>query len=122
MKNLYGSPPAGRHFSKQRNKTLSEKFSQDDWSIIRTRIDPCLFLTKRAYKDSAGTITALRGWTPAHVDDCDLVYEGQRITDDIMSVWQDICIWKSEVVSSDFMLGIRRRLTRDSEGAVEHLI
>ena len=54
----------------------------------------------------------------AHVDGCDLVCEGQKITDDIMAVCQDI--WKCEVVSSDFMLGIRRRLTHDSEGAVEH--
>ena len=54
----------------------------------------------------------------AHVDDCDLVCEGQKITDDIMVICQDI--WKCEIVSSDFMLGIRRRLTHDSEGAVEH--
>ena len=118
MKNLYGSPPAGRHFAKQRNKTLLERFSQGDWSIIRTRMDPCLFLIKRAYKDSAGTITVLRGWMLAHVDDCDLVCEGQTITDDIMAICQDI--WKCEVISSDFMLGIRRRLTHDSEGVVEH--
>ena len=118
MKNLYGSPPAGRHFSKQRNKVLMEKFNQGDWSIIRTRMDPCLFLIKRAYKDSAGNTTILRGWMLAHVDDCDLVCEGQMITDDIMKICQDI--WKCEVVSSDFMLGIRRRLTHDSEGAVEY--
>ena len=35
-----------------------------------------------------------------------------------MAVCQDI--WKCEVVSSDVMLGIRRRLVHDSEGAVEH--
>ena len=81
-------------------------------------MDPCLFLIKRAYKDSAGTITVLRGWMLAHVDDCDLVCEGQTITDDIMAICQDI--WKCEVISSDFMLGIRRRLTHDSEGVVEH--
>ena len=49
-------------------------------------MDPCLFLIKRAYKDSAGTITVLRGWMLAHVDDCDLVCEGQMITDDIMAI------------------------------------
>ena len=117
MKNLYGSPPAGRHFSKQRNKTLLEKFSQDNWSIYRTKMDPCLFLIKRTYKDSAGKSTVARGWMLAHVDDCDLVCEGQQITDDIMIVCKSI--WKCEVISSDFMLGIRRRLTHDSEGVVQ---
>ena len=35
-----------------------------------------------------------------------------------MKICQDI--WKCEVVSSDFMLGIRRRLTHDSEGVAEY--
>ena len=117
MKNLYGSPPAGRHVSQLRNKTLLEKSSQGDWSIIRTRMDPCLFLTKHAYKDSAGTITVLRSWVLANVDDCDLVCEGQKTTDDIMAVCQDI--WKCELVTSDVMLRKRRRFAHDSEGAVE---
>ena len=63
-------------------------------------------------------LSGLFTFTCCHVYDCDLVCEGQKIADAIMAVCPDI--WNCEVVSSNLMLGIRRRLAHDSEGAVEH--
>ena len=115
LKNLYGSPSAGRNFGKQRDAVIQEKFNGDGWSCDRCRMDPCLFRISKQYTE-AGVQVTKRAWLLAHVDDCDMVGEGEQILADAFAVCQSI--WKCEQVSSDFMLGVRRRLTHADDGTV----
>ena len=52
-----------------------------------------------------------------HVDDCDIIAEGDGMADGMMAVFSDI--FKITVVNPEFMLGIRRRLHYDAAGKVE---
>ena len=60
--------------------------------------------------------TIQRAWMLAHVDDCDIAGDGDELLEEILEGCK--AIWKVEVVSSDFMLGIRRRVNNDSNGKV----
>jgi hypothetical protein len=57
-----------------------------------------------------------RAWMLAHVDDCDIAGDDDELLEEILEGCK--AIWKVEVVSSDFMLGIRRRVSNDSDGKV----
>jgi hypothetical protein len=124
-KNLYGDPAAGRTFSKARNKEIMKRFNGDGWTCIRTRMDPCLFyVTKaggliRGVTKAGGLIPGepKRAWMLVHVDDCDIIAEGNEMADAMMVVFTGI--FKITVVDPVFMLGIRRRLHYDASGKVE---
>ena len=58
----------------------------------------------------------LRAWMLAHVNDCDIAGDNDELLSEILAVCKTI--WNVEVVSSDFMLGIRRRVTVGSDGRV----
>ena len=115
-KNLYGHPSAGRTFGKARDKAILEKFSVDGWTCVRTRMDPCMFYITK--KSTDGTIK--RAWLLAHVDDCDIAGTDDNLLQEILAVCQTI--WKCEVVSSDFMLGVRRRVSRSDDGKVKEVL
>ena len=119
LKNLYGSPSAGRNFGLQRNETLMKKFNEKGWSCSRCRMDPCLFVISRSYQEG-NKKTLKRAWMIAHVDDCDMAGEGDQILNEAFEVCQEI--WKCEKVSSDFMLGIRRRLSYNDDRTVDSAI
>ena len=106
-KNLYGDPAAGRLFGKARDKAIQEKFNQNGWKCTRCRMDPCLFVITKG---------GMRAWMLAHVDDCDIIAESQQLVDDI----KEICktIWTLTDADPEYMLGVRRKLTRDKEGNV----
>jgi site-specific DNA-cytosine methylase len=111
-KNLYGHPAAGRQFGKQRDSTLLERFNENGWKATRCRSDPCLFWLTRTYDGVQQWMLML-----VHVDDCDLAGTTQQIVDDCMVVCRQI--WKCTDVDPEYMLGVRRRLTRDeTTGAV----
>ena len=57
-----------------------------------------------------------RAWMLAHVDDCDIAGEGQAFCNSVKAVCATI--WKITDVNPEYMLGIRRRLSHDSEGKV----
>jgi len=111
-KNLYGHPSAGRTFSKARNKEILRRFNQDGWKCERTRSDPCLFVLTRKIDGETRY-----GWLLAHVDDCDIVCEGDEMGDKIVAVCADI--WTITTVNPEFMLGIRRRTKYSADGKVE---
>jgi hypothetical protein len=114
-KNLYGDPAAGRTFSKQRDKEIMKKFNEGDWTCTRTRMDPCLFCVTRTVKAKGSETT--RAWMLVHVDDCDIIAEGDEMADDMMKVFEGI--FKITIVDPSFMLGVRRRLHYDKKGSVE---
>jgi hypothetical protein len=105
-KNLYGHPAAGRQFGKQRDSVLMKRFNENGWTATRCRSDPCLFLMRRMYQDRQQWLLML-----VHVDDCDLAGTTQLIVDDCKVVCKDI--WACTDVDPEYMLGVRRRLTRD---------
>jgi hypothetical protein len=106
-KNLYGDPAAGRIFGKARDIAILDKFNKNGWTCIRTRMDPCLFVITQNGK---------RAWLLAHVDDCDICGE----TDEIANGVKSVCgtIWKITDADPEYMLGVRRKLTHDSNGRV----
>jgi hypothetical protein len=105
-KNLYGHPAAGRIFGKQRDNTLLLRFNELCWKCIRTRMDPCLFLIVRMYDGVQQWALVL-----VHVDDCDIAATTQEMLDDVKAVCKSI--WTCTDVDPEYMLGVRRRLTRD---------
>ena len=107
-KNLYGDPAAGRLFGKARDKVLLKKFNSDGFHCTRCRMDPCLFVI---------TYEGKRAWMLAHVDDCDIVADTQELVDQVKGVCATI--WKITYADPEFMLGVRRRLTYDSDGKVQ---
>jgi len=56
----------------------------------------------------------------AHVDDCDIAAESDELAQQVLGVCKSI--WKCETVSSDFMLGVRRRVFNDTEGKVKEVV
>ena len=115
-KNLYGHPAAGRTFSKARNKEIMRRFNQEGWTCRRCRSDPCLFVISKIYTIE-GTETTKFAFMLAHVDDCDIAGQGDKLTDEIVAVCADI--WKITIVDPEFMLGIRRRVTLNPQGEVD---
>jgi hypothetical protein len=111
-KNLYGHPSAGRTFGKARDAALLKKFNEGHWSCERCLMDPCMFAIVKTLPNGQ----VQRAWMLAHVDDCDIAGENDALLQEILEVCKSI--WTIEVVSSDFMLGIRRRITRGSDGKV----
>jgi len=107
-KNLYGHPAAGRQYGKQRDQTLLQRFNQDGWTCERARMDPCMFKISRNYQGAEQWLLLL-----VHVDDCDIAGTTQKIIDDAMVICADI--WELTTVDPEFMLGVRRRLTRDQD-------
>jgi len=107
-KNLYGHPAAGRTFGKQRDKALLEKFNEKGWNCSRTRMDPCLFVIAKDYQVGQISITK-RLWMLVHVDDAELVGESELIVQEALQVCKEI--WDCSEVDSEFMLGVRRRIT-----------
>jgi hypothetical protein len=57
-----------------------------------------------------------RAWMLAHLDDCAIAGDNDELLEELLEGCK--AIWKVEVVSSDFMLGIRRRVNNDSDGKV----
>ena len=55
----------------------------------------------------------------ARVDDCDITGDNDELLSEILAVCK--AIWNVEVVSSDFILGIRRRVTVGNDGTAELL-
>jgi site-specific DNA-cytosine methylase len=115
-KNLYGDPAAGRTFSMQRNKEVLQKFNQKGWGCDKTRMDPCLFVLTKSYD---GGVTVSRAWMLVHVDDCDIIAEGNIMAEDILAVCAEIFINGITLVNPEFMLGVRRRVQVDEKGKVE---
>ena len=107
-KNLYGHPAAGRTFGKQRDTALLDKFNCLGWSCKRTRMDPCLFVIHKEYKIGQ-EIKTQRLWMLVHVDDAELVGESDQIVAEALEVCKSI--WDCSEVDSEFMLGVRRRIT-----------
>jgi hypothetical protein len=70
-------------------------------------MDPCLFLITRFYEGEKQW-----GLMLVHVDDCDIAGTTQELVDDIKSVCKSI--WTCTDVDPEFMLGVRRRIKRDS--------
>ena len=115
-KNLYGHPSAGRTFGKARDKVILQKFNCDGWTCTRCRMDPCMFYITRSNPKSGNEEKV---WMLAHVDDCDAVGTSQWMLDQFHEVIKSI--WGIEVVSPDFMLGIRRRVNTDAKGVITDL-
>jgi site-specific DNA-cytosine methylase len=128
-KNLYGHPAAGRIFGKARDKAVMEHFNKNGWSCKRTRMDPCLFVIKRSYTNINGKLKPnntfndqciiRRAWMAAHVDDCDIVGEGELILDALITECKEI--WNIEVVNPEFMLGIKRTPKYDNDGTLNQI-
>ena len=112
-KNLYGHPAAGRQYGIQRDNSLLQKFNEQGWKCIRTRMDPCLFRITRVYKDELIWCLIL-----VHVDDCDIAAQSQQMVDDVVAVCATI--WDCTKVDPDHMLGVRRRITRDETTGYVH--
>ena len=115
-KNLYGHPSAGRTFGKARDAAILEKFNVDGWTASRCRMDPCMFVITRKADDGS----VQRAWMLAHVDDCDIAADSDELAQQVLGVCKSI--WKCETVSSDFMLGVRRRVFNDTEGKVKEVV
>lgn len=114
-KNLYGRPDAGRLFGQQRDATLLDRFNKGGWQCKSMRMDPCLFLVTRDY-------SGVKQWALLliHVDDCDIAGTSQTVIDDVMRVCKTI--WDCSEVDPGYMLGVRRRVDRDTETGQVHSI
>ena len=84
-KNLYGAPQAGRLWEKERNKVLMQVFSQQGWTIKRSRKDPCLFLITKG---------RIRTWILIWTDDVDMVGEDEAVLQEIYTIINKK--WKSK--------------------------
>jgi hypothetical protein len=69
-------------------------------------MDPCLFLIIRTYDGVKQWVLVL-----VHVDDCDIAGTTEEMIKDVVAVCK--AIWDCTEVDPEYMLGVRRRLTRD---------
>ena len=111
-RNLYGHPSAGRTFGKARDAAILKKFNEGEVLCERCRMDPCMFVKNRKMQD--GSIQ--RAWMLARAGDCDIAGDNDDLLEEILEGCKKN--WKVEVVSSDFMLGIRQRVNNDTDGKV----
>ena len=61
-----------------------------------------------------------RVWMLAHVADCNIAAESDELAQQVLGDCKSIR--KCETVSSDFMLGGRRRVFNDTEGNVKEVV
>jgi site-specific DNA-cytosine methylase len=108
-KNLYGAPQAGRLWEKERNKVLMQVFSQQGWTIKRSRKDPCMFMITKG---------SIRTWILIWTDDVDMVGEDEVVLQEIFQMIN--AKWESKQVDASYMLGVKRNITwRDDVMEVE---
>jgi site-specific DNA-cytosine methylase len=115
LKNLYGDPGAGRRWSIHRdNKLLSEFNSHESeteqWTCIRTIMDPCLFhltLKIKGHRDTYEMLTSI------HTDDLDAIGSDDIILEKFLAKANDI--WKLKEANPKFMLGIEKLPEYDSD-------
>jgi len=117
-KNIYGHPAASRAWSKTRDAYLMKRFNSKDkdgtvWTCKRTRMDPCLFkfTCTRPNGEKEEAISLV------YTDDCDMIGSTKEITKDIFEIIKQK--WGAKEVDADFVLGVKRVMTRHDNGEME---
>ena len=111
-KNLYGHPAAAAAWERERNGKLLSIFNGNGWTCQRAAMDPCLF----QFTDPRGK----QAWTLIHTDDIDAAGEDDEILDAIFK--QLHSTWSIKETDSEYMLGVTRKLTRNSQtGTVQSI-
>ena len=87
-------------WEKERNKILMQVFSQQGWTIKRSRKDPCLFLITKG---------SIRTWILIWTDDVDMVGEDEAVLREIYTIINKQ--WESKIVDPSYMLGVKRDIT-----------
>ena len=105
LRNLYGAPNASRNYSIHRDKFIMKTFNKDGWSCQQSLMDPCLFTLERRQK---------RTWMLCFVDDIDCASESKEDPQMLYEAMNKA--WKCKIVPSDFILGVMRTRSIDSEG------
>ena len=121
-KNCYGIPDAGRIWAKCRDTFMMDHFNANGWKCHKCTYDPTLFYISRGHRAmDPSTVTKDRrpakeeAWVSIHTDDCDCYGTSKSILTDIFAGIN--AKWRSKEVDSDFMLGIKKRV---SLGAKPH--
>ena len=107
IKSLYGSPPAGRNWSKLRTTWTLETFNDHEWTVKKLRADPCLFDFRH---NSSGRQSVLL----VHTDDCDLIGESKADLTLIAQKFDER--FGIKIVDEDYMLGVKRTVTTGADG------
>jgi site-specific DNA-cytosine methylase len=126
-KNLYGHPAAANAWATHRDSEILRLFNTDQWSCHQAEMDPCLFHFVRKGKKHGRKVTEnmrlilddpeiSQAWVCIHTDDLDACGTDDEILECIFKTLDDR--WKIKATAPDFMLGIKRNVTRDSEGNV----
>ena len=139
-RNLYGAPSAGRGWSIHRNDFIMKRFNQTDpdgvrWSCHKSVMDPCLFIIDRhdasqggqvrddhvmetqhdaAHDDLALPNDVYRTWMLIHTDDCDAYSTSEKMLLEINDIMNHE--WKTEIVDSSYVLGVKRDRWIDDDG------
>ena len=143
-RNLYGAPSAGRGWSIHRNDFIMKRFNQTDsngvrWSCHKSVMDPCLFVIDRhdasqggqvrgahlardgvdthrdvAHDDLALPSDVCRTWLLIHTDDCDAYSTSDEMLHEINDIMNSE--WKTEIVDSSYVLGVKRDRWIDDDG------
>mgnify|MGYP002629519686 FL=1 len=108
LRNLYGAPNASRNYSIHRDKFIMSSFNKDGWTCQQSLMDPCLFTIEHRKK---------RTWMLCYVDDIDCASESKEDPQAIFEIMDKA--WKCKVVPSDFILGVMRTRSYDSEGRLQ---
>ena len=118
-KNCYGLPAAGKAWADHRDKFMLEYFNDEKkgYRCQKCVYDPTLFyITKgdriRLDKDTTPELRPFKeeAWVSIHTDDCDGYSTSKSLLEEIYK--SNNTRWKAKVVSSDFMLGIKRQRTQ----------
>eukprot|EP01052_Picozoa_sp_SAG31_P027706 SAG31_NODE_2615_length_5371_cov_89.477238_1_plen_187_part_00 len=104
-KSLYGSPPAGRNWSKLRNQWTIDTFNNDEWSVSKCRDDPCLYQFNH---------NGQRSLMLVHTDDCDVIGECKADLTYIAQKFDER--FGIKIVDEDYMLGVKRTISTNSDG------
>ena len=126
-KNLYGHPAAANAWSTHRDSEILRLFNNDQWSCHQAEMDPCLFhFVRKGIKHGRVVTDNMRAildepeisqaWVSIHTDDLDSVGTDDQILECIFKTLDDR--WKIKATPPDFMLGIKRNVTRDAQNNV----
>ena len=105
-RNLYGSPVGARRWMETLTSWIVTHFNSSEWSVRRTRADPCLFVFKRS--------TGHRALIVIHTDDCDCIAERTEDAALIAAAFNEQ--YGIKMVDESHMLGVNREKKVDKDG------
>jgi hypothetical protein len=108
LRNLYGAPNASRNYSMHRDKFIMDNFNKDGWTCQQSLMDPCLFILERRQN---------RTWMLCFVDDIDCASESKEDPQLIYEIMNKA--WKCKIVPCEFILGVLRTRSIDSDGILQ---